>query len=493
MSTCRKCSKPVYFAERKTSLGYEWHPKCLTCEECGKRLNPGQHAEHKGVPYCHIPCYSALFGPTLFGHGSRVESHTSFGKIENRQATHASRGHVEAKLKIYNQHYEGKSGELKCRERNGRLILEGVLRIYWGVSSPIYLKEEHDSRIPVVCKRNSYKPMSSNLDELLIHLLFFQNDKENNTKYNDVKYKTLPTRLDSSEKNKSEEEEKQFNLDDLYVSTPNVIYGSEEETPSKPRLRRRRGGNAKLKRRCSINGHFYNRETSVFTPVYGSVTHVWVTSLVNTTEVINMLLDKFKVENSPKDFALFVVRENGERRFIEADEYPLLTRVMLGPHEEVAKVFIMNKAKTEEISPEVAQYIQLSEPELKAIVDQFFEEEAREVEKIKKKYVIKFRDRQRKLEYYQMQLDIMHRYGLYGGGDQESKNSQTNSCIEQVTIGDDTSATIDNKSSETSYNHANNTFQSSSNDHDNLSTFPDSDVKEETSDSEENIIEQNHL
>lgn len=71
-------------AERKQSLGYDWHPECLRCEECQKRLNPGQHAEHKGVPYCHVPCYGALFGPQLFGHGTRVESHTSFGKVENR-------------------------------------------------------------------------------------------------------------------------------------------------------------------------------------------------------------------------------------------------------------------------------------------------------------------------------------------------------------------------------------------------------------------------
>lgn len=34
-----------FAAERKQSLGYNWHPECLRCEECGKRLNPGQHAE----------------------------------------------------------------------------------------------------------------------------------------------------------------------------------------------------------------------------------------------------------------------------------------------------------------------------------------------------------------------------------------------------------------------------------------------------------------
>ena len=143
MWTCRRCGKPVYFgklahyifiwnsviisfllpygyfnksmlflfvAERRQSIGFDWHRECLKCNECGKVLNPGQHAEvsldknvlwymilwaywitfiktsyifsfqHKETPYCHVPCYSALFGPKLFGHGSQVESHQSFGK-----------------------------------------------------------------------------------------------------------------------------------------------------------------------------------------------------------------------------------------------------------------------------------------------------------------------------------------------------------------------------------------------------------------------------
>lgn len=73
MWSCHKCGKPVFFgkfaclfvslyavliyktwkklihflilAERKQSMGYDWHPDCLKCEECGKILKPGQHAE----------------------------------------------------------------------------------------------------------------------------------------------------------------------------------------------------------------------------------------------------------------------------------------------------------------------------------------------------------------------------------------------------------------------------------------------------------------
>lgn len=62
---------------------------------------------------------------------------------------------------------------------------------------------------------------------------------------------------------------------------------------------KRRSGNrrsrTKLKRRCSINGHFYNRETSFFTPPHGAVMSVWATSLVDTRQIINLILEKYKV------------------------------------------------------------------------------------------------------------------------------------------------------------------------------------------------------
>lgn len=35
----------LFAAEQRNSLGKVWHPGCLRCEECGKRLNPGQHSE----------------------------------------------------------------------------------------------------------------------------------------------------------------------------------------------------------------------------------------------------------------------------------------------------------------------------------------------------------------------------------------------------------------------------------------------------------------
>jgi len=35
----------LFVAERRQSIGFDWHRECLKCNECGKVLNPGQHAE----------------------------------------------------------------------------------------------------------------------------------------------------------------------------------------------------------------------------------------------------------------------------------------------------------------------------------------------------------------------------------------------------------------------------------------------------------------
>ena len=45
------------------------------------------------------------------------------------------------------------------------------------------------------------------------------------------------------------------------------------------------------------------------------------------------LLDKYKIESSPGDYSLYLVRETGERRLVGEQECPLTLRVTQGPHE----------------------------------------------------------------------------------------------------------------------------------------------------------------
>ncbi|KAK2726268.1 ras association domain-containing protein 4-like [Artemia franciscana] len=425
MWTCQACGKAVYFAERKQSIGFDWHPKCLQCAECRKILTPGQHAEHKGLPFCHIPCYAALFGPQLFGHGTRVESHSSFGKGEGKTYGGVSRSELESKLKIYNKFFEKKNGGLKSREVNGRMVLEGVLKVYWGVQHTIYLKEQDDQRLPKAVQRKTYRrAVSAALDVDPADYWYFQNSDSDNEPDQSSTPSTKSFE-DSNNSNSISTESSLFSPKSRKSLSSSSDIPSEPSSPLTPssstplterrlsngqsrgstairRQHGRRFDKSKLKRRCSINGHYYNRDTSVFTPPHGSVMSVWITSLVSSQEVMNMVLEKYKIESQSSSFALYLIRENGEARKLRDDENPLILRVLLGPNEDVAKLYLMDSTATTEISSAVAQYLNLSQVECRSILAKFAEEEEKEIEQTRLRYA----ELRRRMELRLQQLKV---------------------------------------------------------------------------------------
>ncbi|XP_050004331.1 ras association domain-containing protein 4 isoform X4 [Alexandromys fortis] len=154
--------------------------------------------------------------------------------------------------------------------------------------------------------------------------------------------------------------------------------------------------------RFSINGHFYNHKTSVFTPAYGSMTNVRVNSTMTTQQVLTLLLNKFRVEDGPSEFALYIVHESGEQTKLKDCEYPLISRILHGPCEKIVKIFLMEADLSEEVphdvsgaraesllygeSLEVAQYIKFEMPELDSFVEKLKEEEEREIIKLTMKF-----------------------------------------------------------------------------------------------------------
>ena len=66
-------------------------------------------------------------------------------------------------------------------------------------------------------------------------------------------------------------------------------------------------------------------------------------------------------------------------------ECPLQLRVNLGPHEDVSKLYLLDKRSTTEIHHEVAQYLRFSYTECRNMVNMFYEEEEKEVERIRMK------------------------------------------------------------------------------------------------------------
>ena len=76
---------------------------------------------------------------------------------------------------------------------------------------------------------------------------------------------------------------------------------------------------------------------------------VWVSSMVSTQEVINLVMEKYKVESKAENFGLYIIRDNGEQKKLREDDFPLISRIMLGPHEDVSKLFLMDAQETAEI------------------------------------------------------------------------------------------------------------------------------------------------
>ncbi|XP_060781926.1 ras association domain-containing protein 4a isoform X3 [Neoarius graeffei] len=251
--------------------------------------------------------------------------------------------------------------------------MEGLLNISWGLRRPIRLQMQDDHERFHFASAGLWRPESQGRDhrnenqQSPIQLSFESNNNE----------VTVPAKT-SVDGVSSEEETPQIPRTRSDASFMNVLRRSKQRSP---------GDLQRVKRhRFSINGHFYNHKTSIFTPAYGSVTNVRVSSSMTTQQVLSLLLNKFRVQNKADEFALYVVHESGERTKIKDTEYPLVSRVLHGPCEKIAKIFIMEKDLGEEVTYDVAQYIKFEMPVLNQFVTKLREEEEREISKLTEKY-----------------------------------------------------------------------------------------------------------
>ncbi|XDV48774.1 hypothetical protein PO909_018146 [Leuciscus waleckii] len=282
-------------------------------------------------------------------------------------------------LKTYNLYYEGKNLQLRHREEEEELIIEGLLNISWGLRRPIRLQMQDDhERIRPPPSSTSWHS-GCNLDNQ-------SQEGQTQTPQSPPQVEVTPPEDQSSNgttqhHEEEEEEEEGCDISAQLLRTKSdagVLRRGRRRSPSDQRRIRRH--------RFSINGHFYNHKTAVFTPAYGSVTNVRINSCMTTPQVLRVLLNKFKIENSPDDFALYLVHTSGERVQLKRTDYPLVVRILQGPCEHVCKIFLMEQDLGEEIPYEVAQYIKFEMPVLQSFITKLKEEEDREVQKLRSRY-----------------------------------------------------------------------------------------------------------
>ncbi|KAF7648110.1 hypothetical protein LDENG_00162030 [Lucifuga dentata] len=291
---------------------------------------------------------------------------------ENKFITKAT---VLSHLKTYNLYYEGQNLKLRHREEEGELIVEGLLNISWGLRRPIRLQMQDDhERIRPPPSSTSWHS-GCNLDSQGT-----EGQQANQQNQPTVEVTAPENQPEDNGVNEDQTEEDNESSAQLLrtKSDAGFLRRGQRRSPSDQRKIRRH--------RFSINGHFYNHKTAVFTPAYGSVTNVRINSCMTTPQVLRVLLNKFKIENSPDDFALYLVHASGERVKLKRSDYPLVLRVMQGPCEQVCKVFLMEEDLGEEVTYDVAQYIKFEMPVLKSFITKLKEEEDREVQKLRRRY-----------------------------------------------------------------------------------------------------------
>ncbi|XP_031760605.1 ras association domain-containing protein 4 isoform X2 [Xenopus tropicalis] len=232
-------------------------------------------------------------------------------------------------LRTYNCFHEGKSFQLWHHEEEGELVVEGLLNISWGLRRPIRLQMHDDNER--ICFSPSEPWRQESLSKIRPEMLPVESP-----------YDPEELNNNANSRNTSEEE------------TPQLKRTRSDASFVQMRTKLRSPGEVqKLKsHRFSINGHFYNH----------------------------------KVENSPNEFALYLLHESGERTKLGETEFPLICRILQGPSERIAKIFMMETDLGEEISHDVAQYIKFEMPVLDSFVKKLKEEEDREIIKLTEKY-----------------------------------------------------------------------------------------------------------
>ncbi|XP_075357466.1 ras association domain-containing protein 6 isoform X2 [Mycteria americana] len=290
-----------------------------------------------------------------------------------------TREELSSLLKTYNSYYSDQENlQLSHNQQEGsKPFIEGILSIFWGVRHPIRLKIQDEKQIPSFLTLKSTENVGlfpskrgmtrwGEFDDL--HHISGETLKSTEEKPDlEINYSCYESR---TLKSKSEQEHDCATLPRAVSNAAAVrkrtklpmIARTEVET-----------------HRFSINGHFYNYATSVFTPAFGSETKIRINSQMRTRQVIEQLLRKFKIENSPHEFALYIIHASGEKKQLRSGDVPLLHRLLQGPSEKIAKFFLMDR-DVEEISSDVAQYLPFHLPFLESILHRINEEEEQEIQ-----------------------------------------------------------------------------------------------------------------
>ncbi|XP_048449209.1 ras association domain-containing protein 6 isoform X2 [Rhincodon typus] len=259
-------------------------------------------------------------------------------QIQVRKDKCISRDEFLSLLRTYNCFcQDNKNLQLTYSDNNGKVILEGVLDISWGVHQLIRFQIDDEKSTP--------SPIAIQIADTTMNKRGMTRWGEFDNLYNiaELEEETMP-------EGKEQGPIRQLVFESSTLKpkrnpepeSGNLIRTRSDASLVKMRVKDQAVTAAKKaqRQRFSINGHFYN----------------------------------YKIENDPNDFALYVVHANEEKKKLKVTAFPLWERLLHGPSREIVKIFLMDK-DAEEISTDVAQYIKFEIPALKTLLQKLSEEE----------------------------------------------------------------------------------------------------------------------
>uniref|UniRef100_A0A4W5JW19 Ras association domain family member 6 n=1 Tax=Hucho hucho TaxID=62062 RepID=A0A4W5JW19_9TELE len=264
-------------------------------------------------------------------------------------------------LNTYNCFLKDKSQQhLVFYEVGGDVVFEGFLNISWGVRQPIRLKIQDDKQ----------QPFTSLLSPDPVSPISPHGGKRGMTRWGE--FEDLHQINETEETNKQDpaEETNNHTAGNLTLTTTLQVVGNVVKLRENENNDNDHG---------LLGGFIFS--TAIFTPSYGTSTNVRINSKMTTHQVISQLLQKFKIENDPNEFALYCVHQSGEKKKLSDSDMPLWERLLRGPAENIMKMFLMDRDE-EEVSNDVAQYLNLELPILEGVLVKLEEEENRELQRI---------------------------------------------------------------------------------------------------------------
>jgi hypothetical protein len=301
-------------------------------------------------------------------------------KMNNDAQSKSEKQEIVSKIREYNLYKEAPLDQLKFREVNNRILFEGVLKIYWGIKNALilapgaaYAKQRHnrqsiydflgvdDGAYLMMLEEASKAQMRRELHDGAADI--------GPTSLSQDSYDYLPApRLEASLSYDPSSSSSSYSSPSHSATAEDIDGTGMSRSLDRRFLRERERSASVIVRKRSASFRKISRQKRkeeisdeskivkrLFTPPEGSPTNIRLSSTVRSNDVVQMLLSKFKAENDPLLYGLYVVYDSGAQDPVSEKQCPLMVRLRLGPSEDIAKLYIMEKsdARAAQISAEV--------------------------------------------------------------------------------------------------------------------------------------------